>query len=276
MPCSRVRARLFPYLDGELPPEDRAEIEAHVGECAGCQHAVEVERAFREIYVLPLRPDPVPAAVRDRAEHVLARLGVPRPAWRRGLGGRRRALAASAFAGVLLLVGAWGGFLAWVGRDPSASLLQLAEASVDQHLKLTRGVLPLDVTGVSPGQAEEWFRRKMDFNVRLPELKDDQLTLLGGRISHLRAYEVAALQYRLDEANVTLFVIPTDLYRKLGLAPEPRFKMVNQNGYDVIVWTAHGGAYALVSEIGGRSCLVCHSRDERLDVQLTPEVHRAR
>jgi hypothetical protein len=36
----------------------------------------------------------------------------------------------------------------------------------------------------------------------------------------------------------------------------------------VIIWRQHGSGYALVSEIGRRSCLVCHSPDEKLDVPL--------
>jgi hypothetical protein len=52
--------------------------------------------------------------------------------------------------------------------------------------------------------------------------------------------------------------------------------MVNRSGYDVIVWSSHGVAYTLVSEIGGRSCAVCHTPEEQLDVTLKPEVHPAR
>ena len=84
------------------------------------------------------------------------------------------------------------------------------------------------------------------------------------------------LEFRVDDQNVSLFILPAEQYEKLGLRDEPRFKMVNRSGYDVIVWSSHGVAYALVSEIGGRSCAVCHSPDERLDVTLKPEVHPSR
>jgi hypothetical protein len=80
----------------------------------------------------------------------------------------------------------------------------------------------------------------------------------------------------VDDQNVSLFIMPAEQYEKLGLRDEPRFKMVNRSGYDVIVWSSHGVAYTLVSEIGGRSCAVCHTPEERLDVTLKPEVHPAR
>ena len=46
--------------------------------------------------------------------------------------------------------------------------------------------------------------------------------------------------------------------------------MLNHRGYDVIIWRQHGTGYALVSEIGNRSCLVCHSSEEILDAPLEP------
>jgi len=39
------------------------------------------------------------------------------------------------------------------------------------------------------------------------------------------------------------------------------------------VWASHGAAYSLVSEIGGRACLVCHSREEKLDLPTGSRVH---
>ena len=100
----------------------------------------------------------------------------------------------------------------------------------------------------------------------LPELTGDDLVLLGGRISNLEDLEVAALHYRVEGKDVSLFIIPLEKYKTLGLGDSPKFKMVNRQGYDVVVWASHGAAYSLVSEIGGRSCLVCHSREEKLDL----------
>jgi mycothiol system anti-sigma-R factor len=275
MTCEPTRERLFEYLDGELAHEDLARIEEHVTACADCRHVVELERAFREIYVVPLRPDPAPVVLRERVAALLAGLAPPRA--RRPAVGTRRAVLAAVCAALVLVGGLAGLLLAWAQREASAaSLLRLADASVDQHQKLARGILPFDIERVPPGEAERWFRSKLDFNVRLPELKDDRLTFVGGRIAHLTDFEVAALEYRVDRHNVTLFIIPADRYDRLGLRPEPRFKLVNRQGYDVIVWNAHGAAYALVSEIGGRSCTVCHASEEHLDVTLKPEVHRAR
>jgi anti-sigma factor RsiW len=260
------------YLDGELSGEARRRLEAHLGECAGCRRRVELERAFREIYTAPLRPDEAPPAVRERMTALLAALADPD----RSRAGRRRRVVVAAAAALVVAGAAAGVFLGGGQRAAAASLVRLADASVEQHQRLARGVLPLDITDVSPKEAERWFGQKLDFNVRLPDLKREQLTFLGGRLSHLDGFDVAALEFRVDEQNVSLFIMSAEQYRKLGLREEPRFKMVNRSGYDVIVWSSHGVAYALVSEIGGRSCAVCHTPEERLDVTLKPEVHPAR
>ena len=275
MACRMLEPKLFEYLDGELSDEERRVLEGHLGSCPDCRRRVELERAFHEIYVAPLRPDEAPAGVRGRADALLASLAEPARSWgTRSLHSRRAVTAA--LAALLVVGGLWGLILTWAQREASASLLRLADASVDQHQKLAKGLLPFDITRASPGEVEQWFRSRLDFNVRLPVLNREHLTFLGGRISHLRDFEVAALEYHVDEKNVSLFIIPSEQYQKLGLNAEPKFKMVNRQGYDVIVWAAHGAAYALVSEIGGRSCTVCHSPEEKLDVTLKPEVHRTR
>jgi anti-sigma factor RsiW len=264
------------YLDGELGAQARRRLEAHLGDCAECRRRVELEQAFHEIYIAPLRPDEAPPPVRERMTGFLSGLGGSRRRrWLPVAPGRRVAVAV--VVGALVAAGAAGALI--IGgsqRAAAASLVRLADASVEQHQKLSRGVLPLDITGVSPKEAERWFGQKLDFNVLLPDLNRDHLRFQGGRLSHLDGFDVAALEYQVDHQNVSLFIMPAEQYERLGLRPEPRFKMVNRHGYDVIVWASHGVAYALVSEIGGRSCAVCHAPEEKLDVTLKPEVHPAR
>lgn len=272
MVCNVVRSKIFQYLDGELPDEQRSTLESHLASCPDCRRLVDLEWAFRETYVDSLRPDPAPARVRDQVRRVLDAL----PDHQRGKLGWRHPSRVSLLAGAVALVllgGIFGVSLQrlWNGANPS--LIRLAEASVEQHQKLARGMLPHDIKQVTPKAAEQWFKRRLDFNVSLPELTREDLTFLGGRISHLRDFEVAALHYQVEGKDVSLFVIPLEKYRQLGLGESPKFKMITHQGYDVIVWASHGAAYSLVSEIGGRSCLVCHSPDEKLDLSTGSRAH---
>jgi anti-sigma factor RsiW len=251
-------------------------VEAHLHDCADCRRRVELEQAFHEIYIAPLRPDEASPAVREQAAGLLATLAGERRRRFIPAGMGRRAAVAVVMAALVAAGATAAFFLGGSERAAAASLIRLADASVEQHQKLARGVLPLDITGVSPKEAERWFGKKLDFNVLLPDLNGEHLNFKGGRLSHLEGFEVAALEYQVDHQSVSLFIMPAKQYERLGLRPEPRFKMVNRNGYDVIVWASHGVAYTLVSEIGGRSCAVCHAPEEKLDVTLKPEVHPAR
>src|SRR5207245_2117402 len=180
---------------------------------------------------------------------------------RRGLGqgpragrGQRRVARLTVCAGavLLLVVGFGAGIALQSYTGTRTSLAELADAAVEQHQKLVRDLLPPDIKDVSPKVAEEWFKKRLAFNVSLPELKTERLHFLGGRISHLREIEVAALEYRVDGNNVSLFIIPEEAYRQLRLNDKPRFKVVSHRGYDVVIWRSQGAGYTLVSEIGDR------------------------
>jgi len=273
MVCKVVHSKLFQYLDGELPQEQRSALEGHIASCPDCQRLVDLERTFRETYIEPLQPEPAPVRVRDQVSRLVDSLTSDQwPAER-----RRRPFRPSLLGGAVALV-LLGGILGvslqrlWNAANPS--LLRLAEASVEQHQKLSRGILPHDIKQMSLKEAEQWFGRRLEFNVSLPELQREGLTFVGGRISHLRDLEVAALHYQLEGKDVSLFIIPLERYRQLGLGDSPKFKMVTHQGYDVIAWASHGAAYSLVSEIGGRSCLVCHTPEEKIDLATRPSGHR--
>jgi anti-sigma factor RsiW len=262
MNCETAKSQVFPYVDAELAPELRDGLEAHLAGCGPCRRFVEQELRFRDAYTSRLRPDPAPAHLRESVDRLLAGLAGETSGgrWTRS---RRSTHAAAAV--VLLAVGLALGIALKSMLQRGDFLAELTEASVDQHQKLASGLLPPDLVGPSPKTAEAWFRRRLDFNVNVPELKSTNLTLLGARISHLANVEVAALEYQVDQRNVSLFVIPEEAYRRLGLSEKPKFKVLKHRGYDVIIWRQHGTGYALISEIGNRSCFVCHSPDEKLD-----------
>jgi anti-sigma factor RsiW len=262
MVCRVVRAKLFQYLDEELAPAEHTALEHHVASCLECRRLLDLERTFRNTHIIPLQVKAVPEEVRTHIVRFLNALpSRPSPSW------ERRIFRRSLVAGIATIF--LGGLL-WFGRQQlwtgvTAPLIQLAEAAVEQHQKLARAVLPYDIAQVSPRVAEEWFRHRLDFNLSLPELPDETIVFRGGRISHIQNFEAAALHYQVKGKDVSLFVMPLEGYQRLGLADAPKFKIMPHKGYDVIVWASRGLTYSLVSEIGGRACLVCHTVGEELD-----------
>ncbi|MGH7277843.1 MAG: anti-sigma factor family protein [Candidatus Rokuibacteriota bacterium] len=268
MDCSAAKSCIFPYVDGELDLERRTRVDDHLAGCDACRHLVEVEIAFRAAYVSRFRPDPAPPGLRQQVVDLLAQLGDEGRARGRRRRVRRFALVGAAVA--LLVSGTIAGIALQTLRQSRDLLTALTQASVDQHQRLVRGLLPVDIEGVSPASAQAWFRNRLDFNVTLPDLPSARATLLGGRISHLADVEAAALEYRVDGQHVSLFIIPEETYERLRLGKKPKFTVLNHRGYDVIIWRSHGTGYAMVSEIGGRSCLVCHAPEEAREAVLEP------
>lgn len=79
IPCDRVVARLWEYVDGELEPASAAEISAHLDMCARCFPHYDFQRAYRE-FVRRTRRQDVPAGLRRRVfESILAEESVPAP-----------------------------------------------------------------------------------------------------------------------------------------------------------------------------------------------------
>ena len=258
MNCDTAKSLVFPYVDGELAGTLRSEMYAHLLGCDECRLIVEHELVFREVYVAHLRPDPAPPELRERVDRLIA--GFRQPVVTMVPRRRRVSVWRPAVAALLLLaVGVTGGLWLAPTLQHNSLLTRVAEASVDQHEKLARGLLLPDIVGVSPRAAEEWFRGRLNFDIHLPERNNANLTLMGARISHLDSLEVAALEYQVDQVDrrhVTLFVIPEPAFRRLGLSPTPRFTVLNHLGYDVIIWQHHGTGYALVSPNGGRCYFV--------------------
>lgn len=274
MDCNTVKARIFPYVDGELTPEAQGEMDAHLATCDGCARLTDLELRFQVAYTRRLRPEPAPADVRERVVQQLADLAAKtgrRP--RRSL---RARMALAAAAVLLVVTGAGSTLLVESVFRSHGSVVDFAEAAVEQHQRLTRDVLPPDIQGVPVKTAEEWFRKRLNFNISLPDLRSERLTFRGGRIWHLDGVETAALGYQVEGSDVSLFIVPGEAYRKLGLKEPPRFKLITRRGYDVIVWQSqvNGVGYALVSEIGGRACVVCHAPEEIQESAANLSAHR--
>jgi mycothiol system anti-sigma-R factor len=271
--CNDVKARIFPYVDGELGAESLAEVEAHLATCESCSRLAGLELRFQAAYTRRLTPRPAPERVRERVKALLAGFADVGGRPRRRLGTR---VAVAAVAILLVVVGASLAMLVESATRARGSLVALVEAAVDQHQRLTRDQLPSDIRGVSPKNAEEWFRKRLNFNISLPELPSERLKFRGGRISHLGGVETAALGYEVEGSEVSLFIVPGEAYRKLKLTEPPRFRLITRRGYDVIVWQSQVNdvGYALVSEIGGRACVVCHSPEEIRESAATLSAHR--
>lgn len=71
LPCTSVLTLVYEYLDGEISPEQAAQVEAHTGRCPGCRDHVERERAFLRSLRAGLAGERCPAVVRERIREAM-------------------------------------------------------------------------------------------------------------------------------------------------------------------------------------------------------------
>ncbi len=138
MACDDYRGKLIEYLDGELGPEMRTDLEAHLDRCSGCRAEL---RDLRETLSLIARiPAPEPSEafwnqylreIRQKAERV--------PSWTSSL--RRwfatlvlRPIPAVAVAAVLLL----GAVVTWRTLTERPTMPELASLDLTHQLLVTQ------------------------------------------------------------------------------------------------------------------------------------------
>lgn len=69
--CEQAVARLFEYLDQELPPDEEAAVRRHLEECAPCFHHFAFDARLLERIRAKCEAGPAPAAVRNRVKALL-------------------------------------------------------------------------------------------------------------------------------------------------------------------------------------------------------------
>ena len=72
MNCTSVIRELSNYLDGELEPSDKQELESHLDECSDCKLVVDQTKLTVDLFC-DSRPVELPAIVKSRLHDALRR-----------------------------------------------------------------------------------------------------------------------------------------------------------------------------------------------------------
>ena len=227
--CRRTAERLTPFVDGVLPPVERAEVEHHLAECPPCRQSVteadEGRAILRERGPL-LQIEPLPPGLRSRCE-ALARdsADVPRPLWRRLVPG----LAALSLVAATVLV-----LFAMATAQSSVLLAQQLTVDHWKCIRFSSPVLPLD----SPDARVLERRHGWDLRVP-PSSAADGVTLVGVRRCLYGLGSIPHVVYRAGDQHLSLFV--------LNGVTRPRAD-VDTLGYHSTIWSEGPSTYVLVSE----------------------------
>jgi mycothiol system anti-sigma-R factor len=269
--CDVYGASIQLYLDQELSGEDREEFRRHLEECEACRTELKAEEQLSRLLH---RARPLYSAPDTLRERVIRATAEPLPPvaskvlWGRLQPAGRRAFNWPALIAATLLVIA-GLPILWVVllRARANSYI---ETAVKVHRSFLDGGLPLEVQSGSPSVVSAWFAGKVPFSFRLPSRpgeagREPIYRLTGGRLVNYKGAHIALVAYQTQQQNISLLVASSKSAVVAGGEEVPSggivFHYRKQDNFNVITWSNHGLAYALVSSlpgVGRQSCLVCH------------------
>lgn len=239
-----TEAELHAFVDGALDPADTERVSAWLREHEEDARSV---RAWREDVTL-LR-----AAYADVA--------VPSVPLAQTRAPRRLSWAAAASVAVIAFgLGTGAGYLSADRTTSGKALPPWAGASVSAHKVYVSEVRhPVEVPATEREHLVGWLSKRMDAVIKVPDLSEEGLRLLGGRLLPYEGMPSAMLMYE-DEAGNRFSVFAV----RSGGAPETAFRVWEQGGVSAVYWIDGALGYILVGD-----------SDRRRLIELAHAVHQS-
>jgi anti-sigma factor RsiW len=278
--CEKHTVDLMLYLDDELVGEELMEFLAHLKICADCRASLEeqlalsaVLRRSRPLYSAPpkLRARVAASLAYAASETESNQLYKGSGQWlRRTLQGverlipRWRVLVPAVLGMILCFL-----LISNVVREARAS--EYVDAALSAHRGYLSGHLPLEIQSDSPQAVTGWLAGKVAFPFRLPDSQAQPsgapaYRLLGARVVDYRGSQAGLVTYEAPQNDTISLLVASSKYAVVAGGVEVHsgslvFHHRMDAGFQIITWSNHGLAYALVSRAAGSaqgSCLVCH------------------
>jgi anti-sigma factor RsiW len=231
--CKSALSLLEPYLDGELDAAQKAEVEAHLNQCASCTAAYRrLSELGTDLRTLQPRYT-APEHLQKRVLSAVRKEARGRQGWR-----LRPSNAWAIAASVLLAVSlGWNVKLLQSPKNPAT---ELAQEIVSSHVRSLIGAHLLDVPSTEQHTVKPWFNGKLDYAPDVKDFAAAGFPLIGGRVDYIDRRPVAALIYKRREHVINLFVWPSN---SPLAAPE------SVNGFNLVAWNKAGMNYCAISDL---------------------------
>jgi anti-sigma factor RsiW len=279
--CDACSLDILLYLDDRLIGQELGEFREHLAVCSDCRKHLEEERALSRVF---LRTRPLylaPQALRARIAAAATEEGTAvSPAsvssrktrmqnltrWlpdSRQPAFRWKPLAAMTLVLVLSLV-----FIP--GAVERVRATDYVEAATEIHRRYRDGALALQCRSRSSEVITAWLAGKTSFHFQLPASQSAPngkavYWLTGARVVSFKGSPAALVAYETPTEKISL-LIASNRSAVVAGGEEVRsasltFHYRRGASFEVITWSNHDLAYALVSSVTGspqHSCLVCH------------------
>lgn len=267
-----VQELLAAYLDGELLPVERREVEEHLPGCRRCREALGRVRRGAEL-ARELDVESLPAEAEERTWSAIREAIRAEEAREGSRTFRRRTArwaAAAAAAAVSIAVLAWWSSPRVEVERAQGPPTRLEEVALTARAERLEGA-PLNFVTGSPEEARRWLEARglsAALAVDRPRAERREIALEGAVDVSRPGLRAAAVSYRIDGHPVLLIAA-----REEAVPDAPRWGLFGKRvlyrrdgGAKLLTWTNGGKAYTLISdlpELGQRACLICHTDAER-------------
>jgi anti-sigma factor RsiW len=234
MACEQWRGRLDAYLDGELGVTEDNALGAHLQGCPACAGELLERVQLKRSVKAAGRRYAASAELRSRVAKSIA------ASPRRGSGWFWRILALPALSLLILSIAV----NVYTGRE-SARRQRVYGELADLHAAALASATPVDVVSTDRHTVKPWFQGKIPFSFNLPELRDTEFTLLGGRVTYLGQTPGAHLMYQLRKHEISVFI-----FQDRGAATaSPSSAPVHALSFNLENWTQNGLRFFVVGDI---------------------------
>lgn len=245
-PCYESREHLQEFMDSTLPPEQEAEVRAHLESCSVCAAELALQREIRSRVAADVPRREVPAELRRKVEQIMrpreARIWgfLPRPALRWGV-------AAAALVLISLVS------LALLTRGPGERIPLIVIEAVNDHRGFAMRVNPPALPTADRQQVRQLVEAEVGFQIDPPIGQRAGLRLVGGDATYFLDRKVACILYGKGSRLVTLLVLRgegIDVARQ-GFRPVEGLRLyaTSYQGTGVVLWKQGDLLYALISQL---------------------------
>jgi len=249
MECGEARKILYLTSGVESLTSEAVEAKRHIKHCAECAEFFREEETLKNLIRERAPREKAPPSLR---ESILGKIGK-----RHGqkssnrlynifLSGKVMKMVPPVLIGMFLILAASSIFY-FVSLNQGHQ--SLAALLAEDHI--TNIPEAAQILSSEPISVEDWFRGKVDFVVKVPELRG--ATLHGGRLCRIKNHRIALLFYEKDKKTISLFVMDDSLVDLPSIGKieihGKKLHYQSEKGCNLIFWREQGVVYALVSDI---------------------------
>jgi anti-sigma factor RsiW len=219
MACENWRDKIDAYVDNELSNQDLRAFDQHLASCPDCS-AVVLQRVQmkRATHAAGQRFTPTPEFRRKLQDQISQRQRRPQFGTSFGTSFGTWAMALAA-AFVLFAVVITANYVA-----AASARKRLFSEVADLHVASLASSSPVDVVSTDRHTVKPWFQGKIPFSFDLPELRNTDFTLVGGRMAYLNQTPGAQLIYDVRKHHISVFIFPEPAFgtasARLSFVPE--------------------------------------------------------